>query len=118
MNDIHRAGKHFHPIHFEDYTNLTGSLCSLNQEQNAPQRIISLSQVIKNELKEIQTWIELNELSLNVKETKYMIFYNHERDAIKHIPKLESNWAPLVRVEDINFLGMTSDQHMIWNENI
>ena len=75
MNDIHRACKHFNPILFADYTNLTRSLCSFHEEQNTPDRIVSLSQVINNELKEIQKWLELNELSLNVKKTKYMIFH-------------------------------------------
>ena len=87
MNDIHRACKHFHPILFADDTNLTSSLCSFNEEQNTPDRMIYLSQVINNELKEIQKWLELNKLSLNVKKTKYMIFHNHQRDIINHTPK-------------------------------
>ena len=66
MNDIHRACEYFHPILFADDTNLTGALCSFNEEQNTPNRIVSLSQVINNELKEIQKWLELNELSLNI----------------------------------------------------
>ena len=118
MNDIHRACKHFHPILFADDTNLTSSLCSFNEEQNTPDRMISLSQVINNELKEIQKWLELNKLSLNVKKTKYMIFHNHQRDIINHTPKLELNGEPLVRVEDFNFLGLTIDQHMTWNAHI
>ena len=118
MNDIHRACKHFHPILFADDTNLTSSLCSFNEEQNTPDRMIFLSQVINNELKEIQKWLELNKLSLNVKKTKYMIFHNHQRDIINHTPKLELNGEPLVRVEDFNFLGLTIDQHMTWNAHI
>ena len=118
MNDIHRACKHFHPILFADDTNLTSSLCYFNEEQNTPDRMISLSQVINNELKEIQKWLELNKLSLNVKKTKYMIFHNHQRDIINHTPKLELNGEPLVRVEDFNFLGLTIDQHMTWNAHI
>ena len=114
MNDIHRACKRFQLIFFADDTNLTSSLCSLNEEHNTPDRIASLSQVINNELKEIQKWLELNKLSLTVKKTKYMIFHNHQRDIINHIPKLKLNGEPLVRVEDSNFL----DQHMNWNAHI
>ena len=87
MNDIHRACKHFQPILFADDTNLTSSLCSLNEKQITPGRIVSLSHVINNELKEIQKWLELTELSLNVKKTKYIIFHNHQRDMIHHTPK-------------------------------
>ena len=73
---------------------------------------------MSNGLKEIQKLIELNELSLNVKQTKYMIFHNHQRDIINHIPKLELNGEPLVRVEDFNFLGRTIDQHMAWSAHM
>ena len=97
MNDIHRACKHFHPILFADDTNLTSYLCIFNEELNTPDRMISLSQVINNELKEIQKWLELNKLSLNVKKTKYIIFHNHQRGIINHTPKLELNGEPLVR---------------------
>ena len=90
----------------------------VNEEQNTPVRIISLSQVINNELKDIQKRLELNKLSLNVKKTKYMIFHNYQRDIINHTPKLELNGEPLVRVEDFNFLGLTIDQHMTWNAHI
>ena len=117
-NDIHRACKHFHPILFADDTNLSSSLCSFNEEQNTPDGIISLSQVINNELKKIQKWLELIKLSLNVKKAKYMIFHNYQRDIINHTPKIELNGEPLVRVEDFNLLGLTIDQHMTWNAHI
>ena len=58
MNYIHRACKHIHPILFADDTNLTRSLCSFNEEQNVPNRIVSLSQVIHNELKEIKSGLK------------------------------------------------------------
>ena len=118
MNDIHRACKHFHTILFADDAKLTSSFCSFNEEQSTPDRIVSLSQVINNELKEIQKWIELNELSLNVKKTKYMIFHNHQPDIINHIPNFELKRGPFVRVEDFDFLGLTIDQHMAWNAHI
>ena len=43
-----------------------------------------------------------------------MRFHNHQWDIINHIPKLELNGRPLVRVEDFNFLGLTIDQHMTY----
>ena len=118
MNDIHKACKHFHTILFADDAKLTSSLCSFNEEQSIPDRVVSLSQVINNEPKEIQKWIELNKLSLIAKKTKYMIFHNHQRDIINHIPKLELNGEPFVRVKDFNFLGLTIDQYMAWNAHI
>ena len=81
-------------------------------------RILSLSQVINNELKEIQTWLELNELPVNINKTKYMIVHNHQRDLINHMPMLELCGESLVRVEGLNLLGMTIDQHTTWNAHI
>ena len=120
MSDIHRACKHFHfhPILFADDTNLTSSPCSFNEEQNTPDRIVSLPQVINSELKEIQKWPELNKIALNVEKTKYMLFHNHQRDIINHIPKLELSGEYLVRVEDFIFLGLTIDLECIYAENI
>ena len=118
MNDIHRAYKQFHPILFADDINLTSSFCSLNEEQNTPNRIVSLSQIINNEMEEIRQWLELNKLSLNVEKTKYMIFHNHQREIINHISTFELNGEPLVRVEDFNFLGLTIDQIVTWNSHI
>ena len=68
INDIHRACKHFHPILFADDTHLTSSVWSFNEEQNTSDRIESLSQVINNEPKETQKWLESNKLSLNVRK--------------------------------------------------
>ena len=64
----------FHPILFSDDANLTSSLCSFDEEQNTPDRIVSLSQVINNEPKGMRRWLEFNKLLLNVKKTKNMIF--------------------------------------------
>ena len=89
-----------------------------NEEQNTPDRIVSLSQAINNELKEMQKCLDFNRLSLNVKKTKYMIFHDHQRNIINRIPKLELNGEPFVKVVDFNFLGLTIDQHMTWNSHI
>ena len=47
-----------------------------------------------------------------------MIFHNHQWDMINHIPKLELKGEPFVRIEDFNFPGLTTNQHMIWNAHI
>ena len=47
-----------------------------------------------------------------------MIFHHQQWDIINHIPKLELNGEHLVTVEDLNFLGLTIEQHMTWNAYI
>ena len=44
-----------------------------------------------------------------------MIFHNHQRGIINHIPKLESMGSLLW---DCNFLGLAIDQHLTWNAHI
>jgi len=113
MNDIHKASTHFHAILFADDTNLTSTLCSFNSDPNT-----SLSSRINKELKNIQIWLEINKLSLNVTKTKYMIFHNRQRNIIDRIPKLELNGQNIERVTEFNFLGLTIDQHLTWNAHI
>ena len=41
-------------------------------------------------------WLELNMLSLNVIETKYVACHDYQRDKVNHTPKLELNREPLL----------------------
>ena len=59
-------------------------------QQNKSGKILSFSQTINDELKHIYMWIEMDKLSLNVKTTKYIIFFIMiKKNMNNHIPKLE-----------------------------
>ena len=89
MNDIHNANTKFHAILFADDTNLT--LCSFDVNIDNNCNRMQLSANINKELKNIQIWLEINKLSLNVKKTKFMIFHLKQRNIENLIPQLKLN---------------------------
>ena len=74
MNDIHIASKQFNFILYADDTNMISPMCSFSSQIALPS--ISMTQLSHNinvELNNIQEWLSINKLSLNVKKTKFMI---------------------------------------------
>ena len=54
-----------------------------------------MSQQINTELRNIQEWLNINKLSLNVSKTKYMIFHHYQRNITNIIPTLKINFEPI-----------------------
>ena len=109
------ASSKFHAILFADDTNLTSTLCSFDANIDNNCNSLQLSTNINKELKNIQIWLEINKLSLNVKKTKFIIFHHKQRNIENLIPQLNLNEQIIERVTDFNFLGLTIDQHLTWN---
>ena len=119
MNDIHEASENFHAILYADDTSLFSSLGSFNVALNGTKfDKYALSQSINTELNDIQEWLNINKLSLNVNKTKYMIFHNHQRNIDDLIPDIRLNNQAIERVSEFNFLGLTIDQHLSWNAHV
>ena len=119
MNDIHEASKNFHAILYADDTSLYSSLGSFNLNLNRKNYDISILSIkINNELSNIQQWLNINKLSLNVNKTKYMIFHNYQRDINSYTPDVRIKNQPIERVTEFNFLGLTIDEHLNWNAHI
>ena len=119
MNDIYEASKSFHAILYADDTSLYSSLGSFNVNltgNNSDKHTLSIK--INNELSNIQEWLNINKLSLNVNKTKYMIFHNYQRDIKSCIPDVRINNQSIERVSEFNFLGLTIDEHLNWNAHI
>ena len=119
MNDIYEASKSFHAILYADDTSLYSSLGSFNVNltgNNSDKHTLSIK--INNELINIQEWLNINKLSLNVNKTKYMIFHNYHRDIKSCIPDVRINNQSIERVSEFNFLGLTIDEHLNWNAHI
>ena len=118
MNDIHNASSKFHAILFTDDTNLTSTLCSFDVNIDNNCNSLQLSTNINKELKNIQIWLEINKLSLNVKKTKFMIFHHKQQNIENLIPQLNLNEQIIERVTDFDFLGLTIDQYLTWNGHV
>ena len=73
---------------------------------------------INNELAKVTDWLAVNELSLYVRKTKYVIFHAINKRIEGVIPNLEINGIPLERVQNFNFLGLVSNENMSWKLHI
>ena len=69
MNAIHNASSKFHAILFAYVPNLASTLWSFDVNIGNNCNNLQLSTNINKELKDIQIWLEINKLSLNVKKT-------------------------------------------------
>ena len=74
MNDIHNTSTKFHAFLFANDTNLTSILCSFDVNIDNNCNMMELSANINKELRNIQMWLEINKLSLDVKKIKVVIF--------------------------------------------
>ena len=77
-----------------------------------------LSHNINMELNNIQEWLSINKLSLNVKKTKFMIFHYRQRNIDNLILDLQISSEKKERVAEFNFLGITVDENLNWNAHI
>ena len=111
MNDTHTASDKFDVILYADDTNLISPLSSENDVKHA-------SDQINIELRNIQQWLDIKRLSLNGRETKYMIFHHYQRNTTNITPTLKIKCEPIERVTEFNFLGLTIDEHLSWKPHI
>ena len=115
MNDIHTASDTFDMILYADDTNLISPLCSFNYSFSGTRNDVKhVSEQINIELTNIQEWLNINKLSLNVRKTKYMIFHHYQRNITNISPTLKINCEPIERVTEFNFLGLIIDEHLSW----
>ena len=81
MNDIHIANEQFNFILYADDTNMISPMCSFSSQiALQSMSMTQLSHNINVELNNIQEWLSINKLSLNVKKTKFMIFHYRQRN--------------------------------------
>ena len=76
--------------------------CNINQNVTA--------EVINREL------LKINQLSLNVSKTKFMVFHTHNRSV--SYPDLQINGNKIERVTEFNFLGLVLQSNLSWNKHI
>jgi hypothetical protein len=74
-----------------------------------------LCNVINRELDKVNTWFEVNRLSLNVKKTQFMVFSNRR---LLSEPEICINNIDLDRVKVTKFLGVKIDESLNWKEHI
>ena len=107
INDPNNATSNLSTILFADDTNL---FCS-------GKYLEELELLINEELAHVQEWLMLNEFTLNVKKSNFIILKSHKRKLTDHL-SLKLNSEMLQCVEHTKFLGIITDQHLTWKNHI
>ena len=114
INDFSQASQVFNFISYADDTVLFSTLSNLTNPQNTDPDFLTNAELFK-----INEWLEINKLSLNTANTKYMLFHTHQKRVKSIVPKI--NNTNIEKVEEFKFLGLTLDTHLNWkihSENI
>ena len=105
VNDCFRSLDHSCSILYADDTTLVFSAESYS----------SLFKIINHDLKNLNDWLCINKLCINVDKTKYMIFSSNARTIQPaNTLKVEINGNEIERVENYKFLGFTMNEHLNW----
>ena len=112
MNDIPQSSQSFRFILYADDTILFTTV-----EFSLPILISNVSELLNNELKEINDWLSLNKLTLNVQRTKFMVFHPYQKDITGLIPMHKMNDVEIERVSSFKCLGILFDESMSWKRH-
>ena len=104
MNDISNSSSLFKFILFADDTNLFTTI-----EYTLPIGISKVDDLVNNELEKIYDWLTVNRLSLNLTQTKFMIFHPKQKDISSLVPKPVISNIPIEKVDNFSFLGVCQD---------
>lgn len=96
------------------YADDTTLYCKVPRTDSADAKFISTT--INLDLKKIQTWLDVNKLSLNADKTKYMIFHRPRSPSLKF--ELLMNNQSLEQVANFNYLGLIIDDTLSWSSHI
>ena len=70
------------------------------------------------ELKNIDNWLIANKLSLNINETKYMIFSISSSNRTQKKSLLTIRGKPIDRVISIKLVGVIFNEHLTWKDHM
>ena len=110
INDIINVTRKFTLIMYADDTTLVSHLESFWAPNSA------IEDGLNQEISKVNTWLLSNKLVLNVAKSKFMLFFKHPK--IVPTLNLSINDNPIEQVTNFNFLGITIDQNITWNDHI
>ena len=106
LNDICNSSKKLSFILFADDTNLLMSHKNLD----------TLIDKMNEELIKINTWLQLNKLSLNITKTNFMLFKSSSKKITKQLNiKIKDHY--ITQVKSTKFLGTIVDDQLKWKEH-
>ena len=105
INDLPMVSDIFNMMMYADDTTI---YCNIDQNVS--------DEVINMELSKVSQWLAANKLSLNVANTKFMVFHMHQK-AVTY-PDLYLNGNKIERVTQFNYLGLILQANLSWNKHI
>ena len=73
--------------------------------------------MLKLEVEKLSIWFQANMLSLNLKQTKFMVVRPRQKPSIRNIQISVDN-QNIVKVKETNFLGVILDEKLNWKSEI
>lgn len=107
INDLRVVCKNVMPLMFADDT------CLLLSHSN----IDTLIREANEELQNISKWFKVNQLSLNIEKTNFMIFSTKNKGDCQDI-EVSIDGLKISQVNQIKFLGVIVDQKLTWKYHI
>ena len=105
INDIIHSSTVFKFIIFADDTTL---YTTLDTQEN-------INDILNDELVQINNWLKVNKLSVNVAKTKAMLFHMPQKQI--HNPRLTIAGSNIEFIDNFNFLGITINKHQNWTKH-
>ena len=75
-----------------------------------------ISKKLNLELTKVADWLKLNKLSINIKESKFMVFHMPQKQV--NIPNIEIENIKIEFADELFFLGLTIHKHLKWDSHI
>ena len=105
INDIQYSSDYFQFIKYADDATLFNNM------------ILQDYDIISDELNKVNHWLCVNKLSLNPQKTKYIVFRNKNK-IIENSIEVKLQNCLIEQVQNFNFLGITINQYLTWNDHI
>ena len=78
----------------------------------------TLHDTINDELHKIASWIKLNKLSLNIKNTNYILFRMGHKLIKNSTLCIKIDNVNIEQVDHTNFLGVIINEKLNWNDHV
>ena len=110
INDLPNCLSTASPRMFADDTNVSLASSTLHELEN----------VLNQDLQNLNIWLKVNKLSLNIAKTEYMIIGSRQRLNVNVDGSINItiNDKPVKKVNETETLGMTIDQHLTWGRHV
>ena len=84
-------------------------------------KLKKVNKIVNEEMKKVSSWLIANRLTLNLKKTKFMIYYNKRDDKKEKLLKkfkININNYCIEQVSNFKYLGVIFNNKLNWNDHI